>query len=86
MTARDSGQLGRSDGHPLAFAAEADRVLLTHNWVDFERLYRRRLESGRRHGGIIIARRRLPGELTARLGRLLNRLTAEDLASQLYYA
>ena len=85
-TARDSGQLGRSDEQQLAFAAEANSVLLTHNRVDFERLHGRWLESERHHAGIIIARRRLPRELTARLGRLLSRLTAEDFANQLFYA
>jgi hypothetical protein len=85
-TAREAGQLGRSDEAQLAFASEAGHVLLTHNRVDFERLHRRWLESGRAHAGIIIARRRLPAELAGRVGRLLARLAAEDFASQLFYA
>jgi Domain of unknown function (DUF5615) len=84
-TARDSGQLGRSDEEQLAFAASAGSVLVTHNRVDFERLHGRWLEAGRRHSGIIIARRRLPAELGGRLGRLLVRLPAEDFADQLFY-
>lgn len=40
VTARDAGQPGRSDFQQLAFGAEAGRVLLTHNRVDFERLHR----------------------------------------------
>ncbi len=31
LTARESGQLGRSDSEQLAFAAVAGHVLLTHN-------------------------------------------------------
>ena len=85
-TARDSGHLGRSDEAQLAFATEAGRALLTHNRVDFERLHRRWLESGRPHAGIIIARRRLPADLAGRVGRLLARLFAEDFANQLFYA
>jgi uncharacterized protein with PIN domain len=85
-TARDAGQLGRSDEEQLDFAAATDSVLVTHNRVDFERLHRRRLEAGRRHSGIIIARRRLPAELARRVGRLLARLPAEDFADQLFYA
>ena len=84
-TARDSGRLGRSDEEQLAFAAEADSVLLTHNRVDFQRLYRNWLASGRHHSGIVIARRRLPAELAARLGRLLARLPGADFANQLFY-
>ncbi len=56
VTARDIGQLGLSDSEQLAYAAQAGRVLLTHNRVDFERLHREWLGSGRSHQGIIIAR------------------------------
>ena len=84
-TARDSGQLGRSDEEQLAFAASAASVLVTHNRVDFERLHRSWLDAGRSHSGIIIARRRLPVELAGRLGRLLVRLRPEDFADQLFY-
>jgi len=85
-TARDSGRLGRSDEEQLTFAAEIDSVLLTHNRVDFEHLHRGWLESGRRHSGIIVARRRLPADLSGRLGRLLSRLSAENFANQLFFA
>ena len=84
-TARDSGQLGRSDEDQLTFAADAGRLLLTHNRADFERLQRSWLEAGRSHSGIIIARRRLPVEVARRLGRLLVRLPAEGFAGQLFY-
>jgi hypothetical protein len=73
-TARDAGQLGRSDEEQLTFATNAGSVLLTHNRVDFERLHRSWFEAGRPHSGIIIARRRLPAELARRLGRLIVRL------------
>jgi uncharacterized protein DUF5615 len=85
-TARDARHLGQTDERQLQAAAGADCILLTHNRTDFERLHRRWLESGRRHAGIIIARRRLPGELMARLGRLLGRLTADEFTNQLFYA
>jgi hypothetical protein len=85
-TARDAGQLGRSDEEQLAFASGAGRVLVTHNRVDFERLHGRWLEAGRRHSGIIIARRRLPVELARRVSRLLARLPVENFSDQLFYA
>ena len=85
MTTRDAGQLGRSDAEQLSFAAESNRVLLTHNRADFERLHREWLQAGRQHGGIIVARRRLPAELAATAGRLLTRLTVEQIKSQLLY-
>ncbi len=85
-TTRDAGHLGWTDEQQLQAAADADRILLTHNRTDFERLHREWLGSGRQHAGIVIARRRLPGELTVRLGRLLGRLTADDFRNQLFYA
>ena len=84
-TTRDAGHLGRTDEQQLQVAAGANWILLTHNRADFERLHRQWLESGRRHAGIIIARRRLPGELVVRLGRLLGRLAADDFTNQLFY-
>lgn len=84
-TARDRKQLSRSDEEQLAFAADTNSVLLTHNRVDFERLHREWLEARRRHFGIVIARRRPPGELAARVGRLLDRLRAQELRDQLFY-
>jgi hypothetical protein len=85
LTTRDAGQLGLSDAQQLAFAAGTGRVLVTHSRVDFERVHRERLETGRTHAGIAVARRRPPGDLAARMGRLLSRLSAEDLKSQLLY-
>ena len=85
VTARDSGQLGRSDREQLAYGTAADRVLLTHNRVDFENLHKESLKDGKSHSGIIIAKRRPLMELTARVGQLLIRLPAEALKNQLFY-
>lgn len=85
VTTRDTGHLSWTDDDQLAFAAETRRVFLTHNRVDFERLHRLWLEAGRAHAGILIARRRLPAELAARVGRLLSRMTADDLVNQVFY-
>lgn len=56
QTAREAGQLGRSDLEQLGDGAVAKHVLLIHNRVDFERLHQKWLETGRPHAGIIIAR------------------------------
>ncbi|HEY7676933.1 MAG TPA: DUF5615 family PIN-like protein [Candidatus Methylomirabilis sp.] len=86
VTARDTGLLGRSDEAQLAFAADGGHILLSHNRVHFERLHREWLGGGRSHAGIIIARRRPPRELAARVGRLLARLPADQFKSQILYA
>ena len=83
--ARDTGQLGRSDSEQLAFGAAAGWVVLTHNRIHFERLHRDWLQEGRSHAGILVARRRPPRDVAARVGRLLARLGAADLKDQLFY-
>ncbi len=85
VTTRDLGQLGLSDNEQLAHATRMRRALLTHNRADFERLHSEWLGVGRHHTGIIIARRRLPTEIVARVGRLLTRLAASEVADQLLY-
>jgi hypothetical protein len=85
-TTRDGGYLGRTDEKQLHVASDANQILVTHNRAHFERLHCQWLEAGRRHAGMIIARRRQPSELTGRLGRLLDRLTADDFTNQLFYA
>jgi predicted nuclease of predicted toxin-antitoxin system len=85
LTARDAGRLGRSDAEQLTAAAEAGRILLTHNRVDFERLHRDWLTVGKTHQGILIARRRTPADISARVGRVLARLTLNELKGQLLY-
>ena len=74
ITARDAGQLGRSDAEQLAFAAGSERVIFTHNRVHFERLHREWLDAGKPHAGILVGRRWPPVELATRVGRLLLRL------------
>ncbi|MEK6619257.1 MAG: DUF5615 family PIN-like protein [Nitrospirota bacterium] len=85
VTTRDLGKLGRTDAEQLATSAMAGRVFLTHNRVDFESLHGEWLQAGRAHAGIIVARRHAPSELASRVGRLLSRLTADDLKNQLLY-
>ncbi|WP_022836549.1 DUF5615 family PIN-like protein [Salisaeta longa] len=84
-TTRDEGMLGRSDAEQLAFAAEQEMMLVTHNRTDFEKLARRYFEEERTHAGIICAFRRSPYECALRLISLLNSRTAEEFKDQLLY-
>ena len=84
-TARDEGMLGKSDSEQLAFAAEREMVLITHNRADFEDLARLYFEEGRTHWGMILVFRRPPHECALRLMALLNERTAEEFKNQLLY-
>ncbi|MEW6544113.1 MAG: DUF5615 family PIN-like protein [Nitrospirota bacterium] len=86
LTTRDASRLGQSDASQLAFATNERRAILTHNRCDFESLHRTALTEQRSHAGIIIANRRASSsELAKRVLKLLNLLTAEEMANQLLY-
>lgn len=86
LTTREAQNLGQSDQAQLAFAADTDRALLTHNRVDFERAHIEALHQNKSHAGILVASRRASDfELARRLLRVLDRFTAEELCNQLLY-
>lgn len=85
-TTRDAMRLGSTDEQQLEHAIGQQMVLLTHNRVHFEALHNRCLADGREHWGIVIAARRRPQQMAGNVLRLLNRLTADEMRGQLFYA
>lgn len=85
LTTLEAENLGKSDAEQLAFAVSQEKVLLTHNRVDFEKLAKRYFEQNKTHFGIIIAVRRLPNEMARRLLELLNQNTADEMINQIRY-
>ena len=84
-TTVEAGQLAKSDAEQLAYAVERQLALLTHNRVDFEILDQQYRASGLKHYGIIVAVRRPAHEITRRLLKILNHVTADELENQLRY-
>ena len=84
-TTRETGQLQNSDDDQLAYAVHCRCALLTHNRTDFETLAQAYFAAGRTHHGIIIVVRRPPQEITRRLLRILNHVTAEEMQNQVRY-
>jgi hypothetical protein len=85
VTARDAGQLGKTDVEQLAYAAERQMAILTHNRSDYEELARQYAEAGRSHSGIFVAVRRQPHAIARRVAALLDRITADEMDNQLLY-
>jgi hypothetical protein len=84
-TTAEAGQLHASDAMQLAYAGDHGMELLTHNRIDFEALHNTYAASGRHHGGVIVAVRRSPYELTRRLLLILNQVTADEMEGQVRY-
>lgn len=84
-TAREQAMLGKPDSEQLAFAASFERCILTHNRLDFEKLNTTYLTNNQTHAGIIIAKRRNVYEIAERVAILLDTLTADEIANQLFY-
>jgi len=85
LTARDVGQLHKSDAEQLAYAVGQHKALLTHNRADFEALAQTYFAAGQPHYGIIIAVRRLPHAIVHRLLHILNHVTADEMQDQVRY-
>lgn len=85
LNAHDGGRWGLSDAEQLAYAAASERTLFTFNTADFLRLHRTWIEAGRPHWGIIVSEQLSVGEVTRRLLRLLNRMTADEMQGQFYW-
>lgn len=84
-TARDAGQLQKTDEEQLAYAVSQQKTLLTHNRHDFEALGREYASADKTHYGIILAVRYPPYEVVRRLMRFLNHVTADEMQNQIRY-
>ena len=58
---------------------------MTHNRVDFERLARDCFAKKLEHAGIIIAVRRTAPEVAHRLLKIMDQVTADEMANQVLY-
>ena len=84
-TARDEGQLRRSDAEQLDYAVARRLCMVTHNRRHFKELHDQYMAAGRTHAGIIIAFRKRPYIITDRLTHILQTITADEMRNQLLY-
>lgn len=85
LTAREAGQLRKSDEAQLAYAISQSKALLTHNRADFETIAKAYYAEGKLHYGIILATRHPPHEIVRRLMLILNQVTADEMQNQVRY-
>ena len=85
VTARDAGQLGKSDPEQLEFATSHGMTIVTHNRGDFEALHRQYLATGQSHAGVLIAMEPQPYTLARRILAAWDMYTADEMRNQLLY-
>lgn len=85
-TVPEQGTVGKTDKEQLEFAASLGRCILTHNRVDFERLYLHYIDENKQHFGIIVVPQKNAYEVAQRIGILVSTLTANEIMNQLLYA
>lgn len=85
VTTLEAGNLNASDEEQLEFAVAGQKIMLTHNRDDFVALAENYFATGQKHYGIIVAVRRPPQQIVARLLAILNQTTADEMINQLLY-
>jgi Domain of unknown function (DUF5615) len=84
-TALAVGLLHVDDRTQLSYAAIHGYCLVTHNLREFEVLHNLFHSSRQSHAGIVIASTKNAHRLVDNLARLLDRLTVDEIANQIFY-
>jgi hypothetical protein len=85
VSAHEVQRWGLSDEQQLSYAASEGRALFTYNAVDYVGLHLDWLRSGQEHHGIIVSDQLPIGETVRRLLRLLNRVAADEMHTELLW-
>ena len=88
LTTEEANLDTASDEDQLTFAADQNRVILTFNIRDFAPLHEQWTADARPHAGIVVSQQlgsRQYGLLLARMLKLLNQMTAEEMRSNLVH-
>ena len=75
--------LGKDDRRQLEHAIKTNAIIVTHNRVDFENLFKDYIEQKKNHNGIIALIRREVYIMANRLSKFV--LTHENIENQLWY-
>jgi len=85
VSVHELNRQGLSDAEHLDYAASEGRTLFTFNLLDYLNLHIEYQASGKSHAGVIVSRQMPLGEVTRRLLRLLNTVTADEMRNQLWW-
>lgn len=83
VSAREVGNAALDDEAQMVFAANEDRVLLTHNIQDFVPIFKRWWHAEIPHAGLVVSQQIPIGELQRRVLRLIKTITASEMRNNI---
>ncbi len=84
-TTREAGNKGLSDIEQLIYATKKDRVIISFNIADFNRLHSEFIKKGIEHSGIILSKQLPIGIIIKALLNLLSKIGSEKLKSNVIW-
>jgi len=84
-TTREAGNKGLSDIEQLIYATKKDRVIISFNISDFNRLHSEFIKKGIKHSGIILSKQLPIGIIVKALLKLLSKIDNERLKNNLVW-
>ncbi|MBI3584030.1 MAG: DUF5615 family PIN-like protein [Nitrospinae bacterium] len=84
-TTREAGNKGLSDIKQLIYATKKDRVIISFNISDFNRLHSEFIKKGIKHSGIILSKQLPIGIVVKALLKLLSKIDSERLKNNLVW-
>lgn len=85
LTTQEAEMAESTDEQQVAFAAENQRAILTHNKRDFVVIHRIYIQDGKEHWGIIVADQNKVGSLVRMVSKLWFTVSAEKMKNRLEF-
>lgn len=84
-TTKEAGNKGISDIEQLIYAAKKDRVIISFNIADFNKLHLEFIKKGIEHSGIILSKQLPVGIIVKALLKLLSKIENERLRNNIIW-
>jgi len=85
VTTTEEKRKASPDPEQLKFAVQRRHIIVTHNRDHYQELAKEYFELGEQHFGIVIAKRRFPGQIADRLIELAEQFSADEMVNQVIY-
>ena len=84
-TTKEAGNRGLSDIEQLKYATKKDRVIISFNIADFNKLHSEFMKNGMKHSGIILSKQLPVGIIVKALLRLFYNIDSEKIKNNIIW-